>query len=454
MGAGDAGPEDQAPGLRLSARPVLGTVVTGLLLLLASAVACDRPVEQIQPVEQTKEAVEQTREVVKPSLGPGRWHKLHSERGELSPERLERIEQLESIGYVSGSVPASVRGISVHDRDRAHSGLNFYTTGHGPEAVLMDMEGRELHRWRYPFEEVWPDHPRKNRRHTKWWRRATLFENGDVIAIFAGFGIIKVDKDSKLLWARKIGAHHDLEIMPNGDIYVLTRVPNLLPRIHPTHDVLEDFISVLGPDGIEKRSVSVLEAFERSKYAKPWRGRGDIFHTNSLRVLDGRLAHRAPAFKKGNVLLSIHALDQLAVVDLDRAEVVWTLERDFKGQHDARIVGDGHLLLFDNFGRKEQSSVLELDPVSGEQVWEYRGTPERPFYSFTCGTADRLVNGNTLIVESDQGRAFEVTPEQEIVWEFYNPFRAGENGEYIATLFDLRRLPPGFGESWLGAEVD
>lgn len=404
-------------------------------LLLASAVACD------PPGEETK----------KSDLGPGRWHKLHSERGELSPETLDLIEQLESIGYVSGSVPSSTRGITVHDRDLAHAGLNFYTSGHGPEAVLMDMDGRELHRWRYPFEEAWPDHPRKRPLQTKWWRRATLLENGDVIAIFAGFGMIKVDKNSKLLWARKIGAHHDLEIMPSGDIYVLTRVPHLVPRIHPSQEILEDFISVLDADGVEKRRVSVLEAFERSKYAKPWRGRGDIFHTNSLRVLDGRSADRAPAFRKGNVLLSIHALDQLAVVDLDRAEVVWTLERDFKGQHDAKILDDGHLLLFDNFGREEQSSVIELDPVTGDRVWEYRGTPERPFYSFTCGTADRLDNGNTIIVESDQGRAFEVTPEREIVWEFYNPFRAGENDEYIATLFDLRRLPPDFTESWLGA---
>ncbi len=413
----------------------LGVRGAALLVLLAGAVACD------PPGEETK----------KPDLGPGRWHRLHSERGDLSPEKLDLIEQLESIGYVSGSVPSSTRGITVHDRDRAHAGLNFYTSGHGPEAVLMNMDGRELHRWRYPFEEVWPDHPRKRRRQTKWWRRATLFENGDVIAIFAGFGMIKVDKNSKLLWARKIGAHHDLEIMPSGDIYVLTRVPNLVPRIHPSQEILEDFISVFDADGVEKRRVSVLEAFERSKYAKPWRGRGDIFHTNSLRVLDGRSADRAPAFRKGNVLLSIHALDQLAVVDLDRAEVVWTLGRDFKGQHDAKIVDDGHLLLFDNFGREEQSSVMELDPVTGDRVWEYRGTPERPFYSFTCGTADRLDNGNTIIVESDQGRAFEVTPEREIVWEFYNPFRAGENHEYIATLFDLRRLPPDFAESWLGA---
>ena len=36
-------------------------------------------------------------------------------------------------------------------------------------------------------------------------------------------------------------------------------------------------------------------------------------------------------------------------------------------------------------------------------------------------SAERLPNGNTLITESDKGRAFEVTHAGEVVWEFWNP---------------------------------
>ena len=64
--------------------------------------------------------------------------------------------------------------------------------------------------------------------------------------------------------------------------------------------------------------------------------------------------------------------------------------------------------------------------------------------------AQRLPNGNTLITESDGGRALEVTPDRRIVWEFFNPHRAGEQGEYIATLFELLRLPPDFPVDWTG----
>lgn len=104
-------------------------------------------------------------------------------------------------------------------------------------------------------------------------------------------------------------------------------------------------------------------------------------------------------------------------------------------------------------GRAGRSRVLEFDlRAPQDPVWHYEGTAERPFYSHTCGNAQRLPGGNTLIVESDNGRAFEVTAEGEIVWEFVNPHRAGEDGEFIASLMDLRRLPDDLPLAWLEGE--
>jgi len=35
----------------------------------------------------------------------------------------------------------------------------------------------------------------------------------------------------------------------------------------------------------------------------------------------------------------------------------------------------------------------------------------------------------------------EVTPDGRVAWEFVNPNRAGQKGELIATLYQIRRLP-------------
>jgi hypothetical protein len=53
-----------------------------------------------------------------------------------------------------------------------------------------------------------------------------------------------------------------------------------------------------------------------------------------------------------------------------------------------------------------------------------------------------------LISETEAGRGFEVTPDGERVWEFYNPQRAGSHEELIAALFEVRRYPLEQASGW------
>jgi len=373
---------------------------------------------------------------------------------QFTPEQDAKIEELRAIGYASGSRSVSAEGVEVHVRSKVEAGLNFYTSGHGPEAVLMDMDGDVLHRWRYDFSDVWPDYPKPLPKPSGWWRRAHLFENGDILAIFAGLGLIKLDKDSKLLWAHCGGEHHDLDVLPEGNIYVLERHAHMVLRVNEKEPILEDYLVVLDRDGKEKKRLSLIDAFENSNFKQlifeGKRASGDIFHTNSVEVLDGRIAEKLPAFAKGNVLTSMNALGVIAVVDIDEGRVVWAHKGDFMGGvHDPRILQNGNMIFFDNQRERRRSSITEVNPVTMETVWEYMGTDSRPFLSLTCGTVQRLQNGNTLVSESDGGRAFEVTADKQIVWEFYNPVTTGGTGQFIATLFEVVRLPQDFPTTWV-----
>lgn len=212
---------------------------------------------------------------------------------------------------------------------------------------------------------------------------------------------------------------------------------------------------MLDPRGREKRRVSLLECFEGSepRFRDIWlRNKGnshDIFHTNSLEVLDGRFADRDPAFAAGRVLVSMLWLDTVAVVDLDEKKVVWAQEGGFHRQHDPKLTDAGTMLIFDNKGGPGLSRVLEIDPFHRTLVWEYRGTEDEPFVSRTCGASQRLPNGNTLVTESDNGRAIELTRDKRIAWEYVNPHRAGPDGEYVACLFEMVRLPADFPTGWI-----
>jgi len=391
------------------------------------------------------------------SDGPeGRWRMARSEHREaLTDAQRAEMERLNSIGYLSGSQTApDVSGVTIHDPARVEPGVNFVLSGHRPGAALIDMDGRVLHEWSLSYTDVWgSDAEEADEENAQYWRAAHLFENGDVIAIFEGLGMIKVDAGSNLIWSHDNHAHHDLQVLDDGRICTLTREAHIVRRINPNTPILEDFVEILDAEGNSLQRVSVLEAFENSAYSNApgvlgMRRIGDIFHTNSVEFLDGSLADRLAAFKKGNVLVSLRKLSIVAVIDLDREEVVWAMSGLWKAQHMPRMIPGGTMMVFDNSGNDGRSRIVEFDPVTQAIEWVYKGESPEDFYTQMCGANHRLPNGNTLIVESDYGRAFEVTASGETVWEFVNPERAGRKNELIGTLFDVRRIPSGFPMSW------
>lgn len=384
----------------------------------------------------------------------GGWHLRRGEPGDLTAQQEEELRKLTSLGYASGGREQNGQtGITFLDVDSAYEGLNLYNSGHGPEATLMEMDGSVIHRWKMPFERAFPGvpiHPNDDR--PDFWRKVYLYPNGDLLAIFEGLGIVKIDKDSNLIWSNHNRSHHDLAVQENGEIFVLTRTPRMIPKVDELHPVLEDFISVLGPDGRERRRYSIVEAVMRSDYSSLMEYvtvQGDIFHTNTLEILDGRHRALSPAFESGNALISMPNINSIAIVNLEHNEVVWALGGLFAFQHDPTFLEDGNLLVFDNLSQQSFSRVLELNPLTQEITWMYRGSEKHPFFSELIGTSQRLPNGNTLITETVEGRAFEVTRDGLIVWEFKSPHSAGSDGELVAVLPEMKRLDAETTLGWL-----
>ncbi len=45
-----------------------------------------------------------------------------------------------------------------------------------------------------------------------------------------------------------------------------------------------------------------------------------------------------------------------------------------------------------------------------------------------------------VVVETDAGRALELTEDGEVVWEFRSPYRVRERGDKVASLYSLERV--------------
>ncbi len=109
------------------------------------------------------------------------------------------------------------------------------------------------------------------------------------------------------------------------------------------------------------------------------------------------------------------------------------------------LPGQGRLMIFNN-GRNrlndtiDYSSVEEFmppvdtngnytrhpDSAFGPLVvdWHYQGTPKESFYSRNMSGADRMPNGNTVIIAARSGHIYEVDSLGTIVWEYIAPLNA------------------------------
>lgn len=458
----------------------VASVVVLVLLLLASFLIGTKSRDPLRnwikahpEIRAVRFALGLTTSTPKPS---GNWHDARPNAlpavglgppGSDVPE--QQLAQLDALGYLSGyEPPTTAGGASSSDISRAANGLNFYVSGHASEAVLMTMGGEVVHRWHTEFKTVFPDRDDMGDA-AQWFRRAHLFENGDLLAVFPGWrgvdltdaqdlgGLVLLDKDSNVRWSISQSYHHDVFVDEAGTIYGLVSDLRRIPELVPEGLLIDDSISVISPEGVERKRVSLIEALKRSSYASLLdgvNGRNDPLHANTIEVMDGSLEQISPIYRKGNVLVSLRTLNTIGIVDLAREQFVWALTGQWTHQHQPTVLADGHILLFDNLGNNGVSKVIEIDPFTQEIVWAYEGTKENGFFSAFSGSNQRLSNGNTLIVESNAGHAFEVTPQKELVWEFYNPARGGEHQEFIATMFDLVRLAPDFPTDWLPKQAE
>jgi hypothetical protein len=136
----------------------------------------------------------------------------------------------------------------------------------------------------------------------------------------------------------------------------------------------------------------------------------------------------------GNYIVSWRNLGAVIKIDAQSGETIWRLGganneftfvndpfNGFSAQHYARILPNGHLLLYDNGTRHQPSETrvveyaLDIPMRTATLVWEFRHAP--PIYTAYVGSVQRLVSGNTAIGYGFVGHATEVAPDGSVVWE-------------------------------------
>ena len=368
------------------------------------------------------------------------------------------IDRLRSLGYMGGYRPPQKDDSQVPTQEsKMQPGYTLVTTGHAPAAYLLNAQEKIVHTWEMPFEKLFPDF-KVQPEHEKielpgFWRHATLLPNGELLVIFEGLALAKLDRDSHVLWAKQNGAHHDLEVQPDGGVLVLTRTA----EVRDDKAILLDYLSYLKSDGTEEKKISLLNLLLNSEEGRKILGkkllRGDVLHSNSVQTLSPAALAHFPAAKPGDVLVSFRNISSLAIIRPSTGEVVWGFRGDFRRQHYARIAPDGaSLVLFDNMGAgKHTSRVLRYSWPEMKLLESIGSTAlhAKEFTSRSLGVVQPLENGNLLITESEGGHVFELDGARTIIWKYTSPYRTGDGNRLIATVPHAIRVPLAAVDSWL-----
>jgi len=327
------------------------------------------------------------------------------------------------LDHTTGSLPIPALGfeVDVQDPDAMQPGWTLLNvvTGGADEAVrlllMIDRDGRPV--WSYRIEGVG----------TGRGDIVATLEDGDTVVVGGGMAPgspLEVDLAGRILWE---GPHQeDAEFMVPG-------------QMHHAFERLDNGNYVTLEWAFDGGVYDVIREFDADHQTVwEWDFRSGVpeedsyVWCNAVQVdLEGDAAY-------------LNGMSKGLLYKIDRAsgDVIWTLGKhgDFTnpqdveypfawGSHGVDRLPDGNVLFYDNgHDSRGESRVaewsLDEDAMVAQIVFEYPGEGvDDHFNNPVHGDADRLDNGNTLVVaggtygESTPARLFELDPDGDKVWQ-------------------------------------
>ena len=319
-------------------------------------------------------------------------------------------------------------GVTHHEPQRSFGGVTLYTTIGADATRLIDMDGSVVHQWTPPA----PAKPFYGFLRSNGNLLVRCYDNTEPFT-GGGYGgtLLELDWDGNEVWRYQNPViHHDHIVLKNGNIMVIGW-EELTPEQESRVKGGRDDVPHRGGGGHAMLGDFLLEITPDRQVVWEWHGHQKLDPEQEVIEGNGPRAewthcNGVTELLNGDICISFRQTSQIVFISKATGDVYWRFgPGELSHQHNPTQLDNGNLLIFDNGETRAQggvfSRVVELNPKTGEIVWEYRGDPSLSFFSTGISGAQRLPNGNTAICDGRTGRLFEVTAQGDIVWEYMNP---------------------------------
>jgi Arylsulfotransferase (ASST) len=319
----------------------------------------------------------------------------------------------------------------------------------GCMAWIIDKSGEVLHGWDIDQGKLWADAPHAGLiDHNKIAPSGLhLTDQGELIASFGapslfpyGIGIAKFDWEGNIIWKRPNFSHHWFSVSPEGFIYTPAhRLVNSPFTLGDTRrefkcekgQIYSDIILVLNHEGDEVAEISIIDLLLDSGYAGLlWNTQSqcDPIHLNYIEYVTESLAENVAGLAAGDLIISARHLNLIAAMDGRTRTLKWVVAGRTIGQHSPRLLPDGDVLVFDNWGGRRKlggSRIVRLQYGQDhlETVFPRADAGENVnFFTNAAGHIDPHPDGSRALVSlTDQGRVLEIDLQKgNVLWELVN----------------------------------
>ena len=324
---------------------------------------------------------------------------------------------------------------------------------------LRDMGGKIVHSWHVDWFDNWPDAT-----HTLKWATpkerpgthvhgAAVTPDKGLVFNFENCGMLKMDYEGNVLWRVPVATGHC--VYPYRGYYwacaiidsdVMRQAPFQPGKYEPQIIKVDDNGKIVRKIGMVdlllKNGLNGLVCARGRLDAKNDGSiQGDFLHLNNVEVFPDDMEEGF--FKHGDIMVSMRNISTIVVFDPETEKIKFRVTGTVNHQHDPDFVDGNTITVFDNNpysfnGEMLHSRIVEIKAPGGEQRVVFKGTADTPFYTNIMGMHQHLPNGDILITESKGGRAIEISPQGEIVWEFRNTVEDG----WVGLLSQVDRLSP------------